>query len=130
MTEKINVRLYEDNGDTILVFKNTTPEITKVISTLITSVSNAEIKEVEHLAPAPIATDTPPELPAFMQEATATNPEDYRIKGIRKYSKSSKTLKEIYATDPGWLQWIAANYTPSSEQTKADLEAIQAFMKK
>lgn len=132
MTQLLNIMVYKDNNDTIVVFKNTNSQTENIIQNFLSSISNTEIdtKEINHLEPLPVD-DTPPELPSFMQEEVVSPVPpigNYKVTGIKKYAKSGKTLTEINEIDNNWLNWIAKNYNPTTPQGQKDLEAIKKFL--
>lgn len=135
MEQLLNIAVYKDGNNTILVFKDTTSDVEDIIKKVISSVSNQNIeeKEVEHLETLPEENDIP-EIPAFMQDESVTIAEavdysTYVIANIKKYEKSGKTLAEIFETDEKWLRWVADNYNPRNAKAKEDVEAIKEFLK-
>lgn len=135
MEQLLNIAVYKDGNNTILVFKDTTSDVEDIIKKVISSVSNQNIeeKEVEHLETLPEENDAP-EIPAFMQDESVTIAEavdysTYVIANIKKYEKSGKTLAEIFETDEKWLRWVADNYNPRNAKAKEDVEAIKEFLK-
>ena len=135
MENILNIAIYKDGNNTIVVFKDTTTEVDDMIKKIVSAVSNQDIenKEVEHLEALPEEVDETPDIPAFMQGddveiAVAVDYGAYVITSIKKYADSHKTIAEIFATDEKWLRWVANNYNPRNAKAVEDVEAIKKFL--
>lgn len=135
MEQVLNIAIYKDGGNTIVVFKDTNSEVEDIIKKVVSAISNQSIeeKEVEHLEALPEEVDAAPEIPAFMQDddtkiEEAVDYGSYVITSIKKYEKSGKTIAEIFETDNAWLRWVAENYNPRGAKAKEDVEAIKKFL--
>ena len=135
MENIMNIAIYKDGNNTILVFKDTTVETEDMVRKIVSAISNQSVeeKEVEHLEALPEEVDAAPDIPAFMQgeDAIITEAVDYGahvITNIKKYATAGKTIAEIFATDETWLRWVAKNYTPRGEKAVEDVEAIKKFL--
>jgi hypothetical protein len=135
MEQVLNIAIYKDGGNTIVVFKDTNSEVEDIIKKVVSAISNQSIeeKEVEHLEALPEEVDAAPEIPAFMQDddtkiEEAVDYGSYVITSIKKYEKSGKTIAEIFETDNAWLCWVAENYNPRGAKAKEDVEAIKKFL--
>ena len=102
MEQVLNIAIYKDGGNTIVVFKDTNSEVEDIIKKVVSAISNQSIeeKEVEHLEALPEEVDAAPEIPAFMQDddtkiEEAVDYGSYVITSIKKYEKSGKTIAEI-----------------------------------
>jgi hypothetical protein len=136
MEQLLNIAIYKDGNNTIVVFKDTNPDLDDMVKKIVSAVSNQSIeeKEVEHLEALPEEVDATPEIPAFMQDENTTIAEAvdysaYVITSIKKYEKAGKSLAEIFETDEKWLRWVADNYNPRNAKAKEDVEAIKEFLK-
>lgn len=135
MENILNISIYKDGNNTIVVFKETTREVEDIIKGVISAVSNQEMveTEVEHLEALPAEEDTTPSVPAFMQEVNVAVDEPVNhgahvIMDIKKYAGKGKTVAEVFSTDEQWLRWVANNFTPRNETAKKDVEAIKSFL--
>ena len=135
MENIMNIAIYKDGNNTIVVFKDTNPNVEDIVRKIVSAVSdkNIEEKEVEHLEALPEEVDETPDIPAFMQDenveiAEAVDYSTYVITSIKKYEKSGKTIAEIFETDNAWLRWVAENYNPRGAKAKEDVEAIKKFL--
>jgi hypothetical protein len=136
MENIMNIAIYKDGNNTIVVFKDTNPNVEDIVRKIVSAVSdkNIEEKEVEHLEALPEEVDETPDIPAFMQDenveiAEAVDYSTYVITSIKKYEKSGKTLAEIFESDEKWLRWVADNYKPRNAKAIEDVDAIKEFLK-
>lgn len=149
MKEFLNVKVYKDNNDTIVVFKDTNPEIECIINGFLNSVTHANVEttEIQHLEPVPTAEESPVELPSFLQDETISSTPDETISETADETKNTifdynthkitmgktycgKTIPEIAGTEKGlgWMHWVVKKYDPNSETAHPDVKYIKKYL--
>lgn len=144
MEQVLNVKMYKDNKDLILVIKDTNPEIEKVVTSVLCSICNGEIDttEISEIAPV-VEKDKSPSLknaedftPDFLKnpETDEKNEEvvveddnedlgGHIVTMNGKYATSGLTIQQIFEQDAGWVEFIATK----SKSRHQDAEKIRKF---
>ena len=149
MEQMLNIKLYKDNKDIILVIKDATPNIENVVVSAICSLCNGEVQPTAVKGIAPVvekeekpSVNTAEEFtPDFLtapiggeekeEEVVVDDPvtkkeEDYANHVITmngKYATSGLTIQQIYEKDVKWIEFMANN----SRSRHPDAEKIKVF---
>ena len=145
MENLLNIRMYKDGEDTIVVFKNTTPEIQSIIQSVVGSIYKEIVVPNEITGLDAVSEDnTPPSIdnaedftPDFLTEETSVVEEnqetenqienfaDHIITMNGKYASAGLTIQQIYNENPGWIEFIVKR----AKSAHPDVEKIKTFYK-
>lgn len=146
MEQVLNVKIYKDNKDLILVVKDSNPEIEKVITSVLCSICKGQgeinTTEISEIAPViekdktPSITNVEDITPEFLKNPETDEKgeevvveddiEDYSghiVTMNGKYATSKLTIQQIFEKDASWIEFIATK----SKSHHQDVEKIRKF---
>ena len=149
MEQMLNIKLYKDNKDIILVIKDATPNIENVVMSTICSLCNSDahpttikgiapVVEKEETPSIDTAEDFTPDFlttpidgeenkeEVVVDEPVTEKKEDFANHVVTmngKYATSGFTIQQIYEKDVKWIEFMANN----SRSRHPDAEKIKIF---
>ena len=143
MEQTLNIKMYKDNKDVILVFKDATPEVENIITSVLCGIckKDVDVNEISEIAPV-VEKDKVPSInnaedftPDFLKNPeedksdvniVVEDNEDFGNHIVTmngKYATAGLTIQQIFEKDASWIEFMATK----SKSHHQDAEKIRKF---